>query len=176
MNGFIFCELCDFKTPKQRKDNFQRHLNQVHLKILSKCDKCGKEMRTTSLSRHRKTACFSSKLNQNNVQLNKHTMKECDWCKKSMTAAAIYRHKKISCPLRMISCPFNNISAIEPKKTEEIHIVKSGETSVKYDIYSDGTIAIGDISIDSAAIPNDTLSSGENSSDNVDGLFFFHNY
>lgn len=47
----IECERCGGIF---RKDNFTRHFNETHLKILPACNSCGKEMTSSSLSRHKK--------------------------------------------------------------------------------------------------------------------------
>lgn len=51
------CTLCSYKDS--RRDNFNRHKREKHLKILSQCNLCGKKMTATSISRHRKKACMN---------------------------------------------------------------------------------------------------------------------
>lgn len=49
---------CDFKTKHQ--DNLKLHIDQKHHKILKRCEKCGKSMTASSLSRHKEhRTCYS---------------------------------------------------------------------------------------------------------------------
>lgn len=52
---FIYCILCDYKAPKNRTDNLERHM-QSHMDKTVKCE-CGAEMRPSSLGRHKKNSC-----------------------------------------------------------------------------------------------------------------------
>lgn len=56
-------EQCPYVTP--RPENFKRHIKEHHLKIRRLCNKCGKEMTQSSLSRHKKTDCLSTKPKSN---------------------------------------------------------------------------------------------------------------
>lgn len=168
MDNYLFCQFCDYKSPKERKDNFDRHVNQVHLKVLKQCDLCGKQMCSTSLSRHKKSACLSKKANHvelkvSNAKCTKE--KKCNWCGRKMTAAALYRHKKNSCPLRKANCHETSsemvdlVASIPNSNTndsntntstasnEMVHKVKSMDASVKIDVYSNGMMVIGEINL-----------------------------
>lgn len=53
-DGDLYKCKCEFASA--RVDNFQRHVNETHLKILKVC-KCGAKVTASSLSRHKKFHC-----------------------------------------------------------------------------------------------------------------------
>lgn len=66
--GNLFCdhisadgEPCDKNYQTNRPENLKRHIDEYHLGIKQKCEKCGKEMTMSSLIRHRKKeTCLSA--------------------------------------------------------------------------------------------------------------------
>lgn len=51
------CPHCPYTEVKSRRDNYNRHIKEKHLKILSECQLCGKKMTSNSLVRHKKKPC-----------------------------------------------------------------------------------------------------------------------
>lgn len=47
-------EPCDKNYSTNRPENLKRHIDEYHLGIKQKCEKCGKEMTISSLIRHKK--------------------------------------------------------------------------------------------------------------------------
>lgn len=58
----FMCDIC--KKKFVRKDNMRDHILQIHAGKKPECEFCGKKMRSTALSRHRKFHCkFNKKQN-----------------------------------------------------------------------------------------------------------------
>lgn len=53
------CDICGKKYT--RKDNMRYHIFEVHAKKKRKCKYCNKEMRSSSIKRHMKYACYDRK-------------------------------------------------------------------------------------------------------------------
>lgn len=88
----IFCTLCDYTAPRERKDNFERHM-KTHFDSSVACA-CGKIMSSTSLSRHKQKSCRLTKGNQSKkVATMKQKEKiKCE-CGKIVSKTGIARHK-----------------------------------------------------------------------------------
>lgn len=71
---YIHCALCDHKVPRNRTDNFERHMRSVHYNKLVECE-CGKQMRSTSIARHKKNSCdlYKSSSQTEKVKSNEKT-------------------------------------------------------------------------------------------------------
>lgn len=154
-DDFIYCTLCDYKSPKERKDNFDRHMNQNHFNTTTQCE-CGKQMKPSSLSRHKKSACILRKKNLRETSSNKFKV-QCV-CGKSLSLSSLSRHKNISCSLREKNCREPSVTATSDTNSSSDSSVLVCSSKHKFelqvDTFSDGRtiimpgkIKIGNITI-----------------------------
>lgn len=113
-DNYIYCILCDYKAPRNRTDNFERHMQSKHYDNSVECV-CGAKMRRTSLKRHKENSCPSF---SRNIDINQNDSKA-----NSFTSSIQVNKSDLNAPAELVSIVEHKI-----------------ETTVRVKTYSNGTV------------------------------------
>lgn len=119
-DNYIHCILCDYKAPRDRTDNFERHMQSKHYKNSVECE-CGAKMRRTSIRRHKNNSCplrSSLQSSSKSIDINQNDSKS--------------------------SAPENSLKENESTLNEPVELVSIEEnkieTTIRVKTYSNGKV------------------------------------